>query len=148
MSLFRKILVPTDFSENAHHALERAIALAKATDAELHLCHAVQFVAPIVTPYEVPIPDDFAIQAREAARRHLDDAMKGVTAAGLTGEAHLLAEAADPGISELARSLGVDLIVMGTRGITGLKHVLLGSVAERTVRHAPCSVLTVKRAST
>ena len=85
-------------------------------------------------------------QAREAARRHLDESMERIKAAGLQGEAHLLAEAADPGISELARSLGVDLIVMGTRGITGLKHVLLGSVAERTVRHAPCSVLTVKRA--
>ena len=45
----------------------------------------------------------------------------------------------------LAEELGADLVVMGTQGHTGLKHVLLASVAERTLRHAPCSVLTVKR---
>jgi nucleotide-binding universal stress UspA family protein len=45
----------------------------------------------------------------------------------------------------LAGKLGADLIVIGTRGVTGLKHVFLGSVAERTVRLAPCPVLTVKR---
>jgi nucleotide-binding universal stress UspA family protein len=47
-------------------------------------------------------------------------------------------------VSDLARELGADLIVMGTRGATGLKHILLGSVAERTLRTAPCPVLTVK----
>jgi nucleotide-binding universal stress UspA family protein len=46
---------------------------------------------------------------------------------------------------ELAEKLPADLIVMGTRGLSGLKHVLLGSVAERTIRHAPCPVLTVKQ---
>ena len=47
-------------------------------------------------------------------------------------------------ISSAAQELGADLIVMGTRGLTGLKHVMLGSVAERTIRIAPCPVLTVK----
>ena len=57
---------------------------------------------------------------------------------------HLLADRADPGISQLAESLRADLIVMGTRCSSRLRHPLLGSVTERTVRHAPCSVLTVK----
>ena len=47
-------------------------------------------------------------------------------------------------ISELAREMEVDLIILGTHGYTGLKHVLLGSTAERVVRHAPCPVLTVR----
>ena len=47
-------------------------------------------------------------------------------------------------ISGVAEDIGADLIVMGTRGLTGVKHVLLGSIAERTIRIAPCPVLTVK----
>jgi nucleotide-binding universal stress UspA family protein len=47
-------------------------------------------------------------------------------------------------VTDLAKEIGADLIVMGTRGATGLKHIFLGSVAERTLRIAPCPVLTVK----
>jgi nucleotide-binding universal stress UspA family protein len=58
--------------------------------------------------------------------------------------AHITADAASSAIVESADQLGADLIVMGTRGLTGMKHILLGSVAERTVRLAHCPVMTVK----
>ena len=61
-----------------------------------------------------------------------------------TATSHLSEVPAASAIVDMAEELEADLIIMGTRGHTGLKHVLLGSVAERTLRHAPCSVLTVK----
>jgi universal stress protein A len=145
MPSFKRILVPTDFSEHAHRAVERAIALARDSGAELHICHAIHYVAPIVSPYEIPIPDDFIQQTRESAQLRLDELVTKGRDAGVECEGHLLSDAPDPAISNLAEELAADLIVMGTRGNTGLKHVLLGSVAERTVRHAHCSVLTVKQ---
>jgi nucleotide-binding universal stress UspA family protein len=63
---------------------------------------------------------------------------------GVQTEEHLSPLFPPEGIAESAAEVGADLIVMGTRGLTGFKHVLLGSVAERTVRTAPCPVLTVK----
>jgi nucleotide-binding universal stress UspA family protein len=62
----------------------------------------------------------------------------------VSADSHLGTAPAAAAIADLAEEVGADLIVMGTQGLTGLEHVLLGGVAERTVRHAPCSVLTVK----
>lgn len=144
MTSFHRIVVPTDFSETALIALESAIDLAKESQAELHVCHAFEYVAPMVSPYEIPVPEDFIQQTRAAAENRLDQLVSKGKSAGLYCEGHILVDRADPGISNLAKSLQADLIVMGTKGVTGLRHVFMGSVAERTVRHAPCSVLTVK----
>lgn len=144
MTSFTRIVVPTDFSETAHRAFESAVELATESQAELHICHAVEYVAPMVSPYEIPVPDDFIQQTREAAQSRLTEVVEQGKRAGLYCEGHLLSDHADPGISILAEALHADLIVMGTRGTGGLRHMFLGSVAERTVRHAPCSVLTVK----
>ena len=65
-------------------------------------------------------------------------------AEGIQARSHLTEVPAAPSIARTAEDLGADLIVMGTHGHTGIKHILLGSVAERTLRLAPCSVLTVK----
>ncbi|MBW2291457.1 MAG: universal stress protein [Deltaproteobacteria bacterium] len=86
----------------------------------------------MVSPYEIPIPEDFIQQTRAAAQNRLSEVVEEAKRAGLYCEGHLLSDRADPGI------------VMGTRGTSRLRHMFLGSVAERTVRHAPCSVLTVK----
>lgn len=144
MTSFHRIVVPTDFSADAQLAFESAIELAKESRAEIHICHAFEYVAPMVSPYEIPIPEDFIQQTRAAAEVRLDQLVSKGKSAGLYCEGHILSDRADPGISNLARSLQADLIVMGTKGITGLRHMFMGSVAERTVRHAPCSVLTVK----
>lgn len=140
----RSILVPTDFSESASRALEHAVGLAKTFRARIDLLHAYQVPIQIGVGEPVPLPQEFFDQMRERAQRRLDDLAAKLSSDGVEVRTHLALEAASRAIVEAAEQLGVDLIVMGTRGLTGMKHVLLGSVAERTVRLAPCPVMTVK----
>ena len=95
-------------------------------------------------PYAVTVPVDFVKESREAAERQLDEYAERLRGQGVEAKTHLVEVPAAAAIVRLAEELGADLIVMGTRGLTGLKHALLGSVAERTARTAPCSVLAVK----
>jgi nucleotide-binding universal stress UspA family protein len=138
------VLVATDFSEDAHQAVDAAMAIAKTFGARIEVVHAFQTPVPIVSPYEVVVPDGFLEQARDAAGQNLKGVVEKISAEGIEVGSHLAEVPAAPAIARLAEDLSVDLVVMGTRGNTGLKHVLLGSVAERTIRLAPCSVLTVK----
>jgi nucleotide-binding universal stress UspA family protein len=144
MKPIRSILAAVDFSENSDQALGAAIDLAKQTGAELHVVHALDLPIPIFNPYAISIPDALLTQAREEATRRLREAVEKVGKAGVKAKSHLTEVPAAPAIARLAEELGADLVVMGTHGHTGLKHVLLGSVAERTLRLAPCSVLIVK----
>jgi len=144
MKTIEKILVAVDFSEYADSVLDVAVEFAGQLNAELHLIHAFDVRIPLVTPYEVAIPTAFIEEAREAAASKLAALIQKVADDGVTATSHLSEVPAASAIVDLAEELGADLIIMGTRGHTGLKHVLLGSVAERTLRHAPCSVLTVK----
>jgi nucleotide-binding universal stress UspA family protein len=139
-----RILVAVDFSEHSNRALETAMELARRLRAELHLVHAFDIPVPLVTPYEIAIPDALIEQARDTAARKLEKALQKVRAEGIEGRSHLTEVPAAAAIVRVAEETKADLIVMGTRGHTGLKHLLLGSVAERTVRHAPCSVLTLR----
>jgi nucleotide-binding universal stress UspA family protein len=142
----RKILVPVDFSEHSRRALDEAIGLATKFGAELHLLHCYQLypVGAVVPPYGIVLPESFEREVRDSARRLLSEWGQKVSAGKIRAQEHISASAPSEGIRELAEKLGVDLIVMGTRGLSGFKHVLLGSVAERTVRIAPCPVLTVR----
>jgi nucleotide-binding universal stress UspA family protein len=144
MKHIRKIVVAVDFSEHVEPVLDAAVDFARQFNAELHLVHAFDVRIPLVTPYEVAIPTAFIEEAREAAASKLDALIRKVAAEGVTATSHLSEVPAASAIVDMAEELEADLIIMGTRGHTGLKHVLLGSVAERTLRHAPCSVLTVK----
>lgn len=145
MQPIRTIVVALDFSELSDRALDAAIWLARQFEAELHLVHAFDVRVPLVTPYEVAIPTTFIEEARQSAQRKLDAQEARAKETGLRVRSHLAEVPAATSIAETAEELGADLIVMGTHGHTGLKHVVLGSVAERTLRHAPCSVLTVKQ---
>jgi len=140
----KRVLVATDFSEQAAKALEAAVALAARNRAEVHLIHALEVALPLFEPYAVVIPADWVGEARRLAQEKLAKAHEVVRARGLGGTTHLGDVPAAHAIAERARELGADLVVMGTHGHTGLKHALLGSVAERTVEYAPCSVWTVK----
>jgi nucleotide-binding universal stress UspA family protein len=144
MTAPKRILVATDFSEQAGRALDAAVALATRTKAELHLVHALEVALPLFEPYAVVLPADWIGEARRLAEQKLQKAHAAVRAKGLTGTVHLGDVPAAHAIVERANAIGADLVVLGTHGHTGLKHVILGSVAERTVEYAPCAVWTVK----
>jgi nucleotide-binding universal stress UspA family protein len=144
MAGFRKILVPVDFSKHAQRALSTAIDLAKASGGKLHLLHCYQINVGAISPYGLVIPESFDRDIREAATKQLSKWKEQVTQKGLEAEAEVSPLFPSEAIAATAERIGADLIVMGTRGLSGLKHVMLGSVAERTVRIAPCPVLTLK----
>ena len=142
----RKILVPVDFSDHSQRALDQAIEFAKAFRAELHLLHCYQIHPAAVSTYGIVVPETFEHDIRMAALQRLSEWRDKVSAQGVRVQEHITAHFPAEEIVAIAERLGVDLIVMGTRGLTGFKHVLLGSVAERTIRLARCPVLTVKAA--
>ncbi len=143
MSRFKKILVPVDFSEHSTAALEAAVELARVFDSKIHLLHCYQIQPGSMSPYAVAIPSSYFPEIRDAASRHLAEWQEKHVPAGIPVETSMMSEAPSEAIVETAKKIGADLIVMGTRGLSGFKHVMLGSVAERTVRFAPCSVMTV-----
>lgn len=140
----RQILVAVDFSEHATDAVEAAIDLAKRYQTPLHVVHAYHLPVLVGMPDEVALPPEFWTGVKEAAASRLEQIVARVREAGVSATAHLRESHPTDAILDVAREIRADLIVMGTRGLTGLKHVLLGSVAERTLHLAPCSVLTVK----
>jgi len=140
MDTIRKILVPVDFSDHSLRALEDAIALGKTWNAEIHLLHCYQIHPASIDPYGLAYPEHFERDIRDAAQKRLAEWSDKVTAAGLKAVEHLSARFPSDEITEMADDLGIDLIAMGTRGLSGIKHVLLGSVAERVLRSAPCPV--------
>jgi universal stress protein A len=144
----RRIVVPVDFSAPGDHARDVGIALAKRFRAEVHLVHAFDAPLAVMVPYDMVLPESAIAAAREMARRKLDAAVEQAREAGVEATGHLADVPAAQQIAALARELRADLVVMGTHGHTGIRHVLLGSTAERTLRLAPCAVLTVKQADT
>ena len=138
-----RILVPSDFSASAREALGCAIDLAGAFSAEIHLLHSFAANPARITPYSEGLPFDYVEAVRKAAHARLDEEAEEARQAGVEVRTYLDEDLPSRAIASLAEKISADLIVMGTRGNSGVKHVLLGSVAERTVRIAPCPVLTV-----
>jgi nucleotide-binding universal stress UspA family protein len=143
MSRFEKILVPVDFSEHSTAALEVAVELASVFDSKLHLLHCYQIQPGGVSPYGIAIPSDYFTEIRDTAARQLAEWQEKHVPAAIPVDASTMSEFPSKAIAMTAEKIGADLIVMGTRGLSGFKHVMLGSVAERTVRIAPCPVMTV-----
>lgn len=144
----KNVLVPTDFSPYADHALHYAASLGERFGATIHLVH-VNTLHGYRGEAEIPaFPDmtPFLDRADRAARQQLD---AGVDHGGLA-EANVVkgllkSVNAHEAIVEYAKAKDIDIIVMATHGRTGLSLALIGSVAERVVRCAPCPVLTVRK---
>ena len=144
MNTISKILVAVDFSENSNRALDAATAYASKFGATIDLVHVFSSPVPAVYAYDVAIPDALVRDAQNAAKAKLEANRERVQSANIEVTTHLAEAPAHTAITQLAEEIAADLLVMGTRGHTGLKHALMGSVAERTLRHSPCSVLVVK----
>jgi nucleotide-binding universal stress UspA family protein len=140
----RKILVPTDFSEYSEKSWTWALAMAEQWRSRLFLLHVVPTPSypPLVmgtyfnvAEFEASLRADAEARVREFAGKTQGRTIQ-VDTQVIVGEPF-------SDICRVAEREGADLIIMGSHGRTGLSHVLLGSVAERVVRHAPCPVLVV-----
>ena len=139
-----KILVPVDFSEPSQKALHYARPFAEQFGASLTLIHVVE---PITYPMDfgyIPLETpDLEQQRLTDLGAKLAKLGKGL-AASVPVESFIRVGRAWKEIVETAKTQGTDLIIVSTHGYTGLQHALLGSVAEKVVRHAPCPVLVVR----
>jgi len=146
MNNIRKILVPVDFSENCRIALDWAMVLADKLDTKVILFHNFEIPDVMQEPAQrhMLLNRDMVGRVKEDIVKELQafaDKYNGdrISIAPEIGEGKSFV-----GIIKAAKNYNADLIVMGTHGRTGLQSMLIGSVAEKVVRKAPCPVLTVK----
>ncbi|MEM2319865.1 MAG: universal stress protein [Candidatus Bathyarchaeia archaeon] len=154
--LFEKILVPLDGSEHSLKALDLAVQIAKKFGGKITLIHVYQVnVRPMVMPEPITLTPGIPIispseyskvveAAREAGSRILAEGEKRVKAEGvevetIIREGHIVHE-----IVRVAGEGKFNLIVMGARGISRIKEIILGSVSDGVIRNAPCPVLITK----
>jgi nucleotide-binding universal stress UspA family protein len=151
-SVFKNIAFCTDFSTHADEAFAVAKDLAWHYGATLHIVHVmVNFsVSPPLHSTYMPIEYDpqFVEEVTKAASEAIQDRYVEAFKEKQPYEVHLLSGYSSTEILRLAKENDFDLIVMGSHGLTGLAHVLFGSTADRVVRKAPCSVLTVRSPQT
>jgi nucleotide-binding universal stress UspA family protein len=146
MITISRILCPTDFSSTSTHAIDLATHIAQWYGSRIAALHVVR---PIVTPYPgLPAVDPHGDPNTEAAERRrlcgeTARAFSPATAAGIPVDVMVHVDQPAHAILECATSLPADLIVMGTHGVSGFEHLLLGSVTEKVLRKAACPVLTV-----
>jgi universal stress protein A len=146
--MFHRIVVPTDFSKCSEEAWAMAKRVAAAPGSELVLVHVLAEV-PLYAEGVLNIEN--ARKIREGARKWVENALEDwvgkARAEGLNARAVALSGVAHEEIVQLARDERADLVVIGTHGRGGINRALLGSVADRVVRLAPCPVLTVREAA-
>ncbi len=149
MISIRRILAPSDFSDHSLPPVRYAAELADKFGAELVLLHVVQDLALVlpdaVMPTAVASPDVGAMM--DAAKDGLTALVDRLGLARLNPRTEVRVGSPAGEITAAAADLKSDLICIGTHGRGGLAHMLLGSVAEKIIRHAPCPVLTVRPTS-
>lgn len=145
MEKIQKILFPTDFSDNSNYAFDYALDLAKKFGARLYILHVIHELID-TTGFYVPnisldqLQTDLVKGAEEMMDRFIKEKMgdfKEYETMNIIGLPHIE-------VMNVARDKGIDMIVMGTHGRTGIDRVLFGSTAEKVVKKAPCPVLTVR----
>jgi nucleotide-binding universal stress UspA family protein len=140
----QRILVPLDFSDQAPMVLDWAAHLAAEHGSRVILLHAYHLPVEFQQLEGAYLPPDFwsnvKVEAEQSLSRHAEDLeRRGIQVESVVREGYPATVIVDEAVSQPA-----DLIVIGTHGLSGLKHMLLGSIAERVVQKAPCPVLTVK----
>jgi nucleotide-binding universal stress UspA family protein len=148
MTTIHRLLCATDLSAASAPAWEEAKRLARLFGAEVLLTHVVPPPPPVMFPAEGYFPPDLYAELTQRAQRdaekELDRLLGSVTGSGVTVRVRLENGSPAQRILEVVAKEAADILVVGTHGRTGLERALLGSVADRLVRQAPCPVLTVK----
>ncbi|MES2788306.1 MAG: universal stress protein [Planctomycetota bacterium] len=144
MASFQRILLAADFSDTSACAVEHAVLMAKTFGAALHVLHVLENGIPVMMDGVAYLPPNYLEEIEKWAAEQLEGVISredrdrlGVTLVMRKGSPFLE-------IIRYAREQQMDLIVMGTHGRGALAHVLLGNIAEKVVRKAPCPVLTVR----
>ncbi len=159
MSVFpTRILLASDGSESAAHATPVAVELSKKTHSELHVLYVGEDAYSTPLPYPEAADPAWVVQEdlapleeqgqqfEQVARQTLDAEVQKVRAVGGTvAQAHLRMGTPAAEIVELAEELEVGLVVVGSRGLGGIRRALMGSVSDSVVRHAHCMVLVVRK---
>jgi nucleotide-binding universal stress UspA family protein len=140
----KKILVPTDFSVGSEVALRYARELATAFQAQLHILHVLEDPIPYTSVEAFAVPVQFYQDLEKSVRQRMEQVLDAEDRQKF--DAQLTTEQGSPFVQiiKYAKANEMDLIVMGTHGRGPIAHMLLGSVAEKVVRKAPCPVLTVR----
>ncbi|MEO1049388.1 MAG: universal stress protein [Bacteroidota bacterium] len=145
----KKILIPTDFSEVADRALEVAVNISRKVDAQLIVLHVIEHPSggTFNASGEINLPSGeeglYMIKLVEKAKRDMAGLMERDLFEGVNAKQELQIGNPFHGIRDIVTEHDVDLIVMGTLGASGLEEILVGSNAEKVVRHAACPVLSV-----
>ena len=142
----KRVLCPTDFSRVSELGVELATRIAARSRARLTLQHNFEPIPALAIAGLEALPQsvvDLEKEREDEAEQRLNKLLDSIPKE-IAADARLTTGQAHASILALARALPADLIVMGTHGRTGLAHAFLGSVAERTLRRAPCAVLTVR----
>ena len=144
MPKFQRILLATDFSDPSSCATELAIHMAKTFGASLDVLHVLESEIPLMTDGLAYLPPNFYEEMEKRAAEQLEAVIPREDRDKLAVTLALRKGAPFLEIIRYARERNADLIVLGTHGRGAVAHVLLGNVAERVVRKAPCPVLTVR----
>ena len=141
----QKILVATDFTESSQAAADIGLEFAQTLRVPLVLMHAYPILATIYSGVPMAPSQDYALQYEKAAREALEKERARLAARGAEVVPLLRAGTPWEEILSTAQEVKADLIIVGTHGRRGLPRALLGSVAEKVVRLAPCPVLVVRQ---
>lgn len=142
----RTIVVGTDGSKSSLKAVEQAAQLASATGGTLHIACAVPNAADITAfaSVAIAIPGGWDEQAFTEAAAAVDRAAEVASQHGTDAKRHVLRGEASDALIDLTNEVGADVLVVGSKGMTGASRFLLGSVPNRCAHHAHCSVLVVR----
>ena len=147
----QNIVVPIDFSKMSVQAIHVAKRLAQRFSASIHLAHVrhLNYAADLMAPVPPMVPFAFTPYEHDAARSVLKELEEVASECGVSSATCDVLSGAPPfdEICRLAKTVSAGLVVMTTHGRTGLKHVFLGSTAERIVQHSSCPVLVTRRSA-
>ncbi len=142
--MFKKILCPVDFSEFTKDVVAYAADISRQYGAELHVLHVIPNLT-YFTPYESFLTPENLVAMEKNIQDEVDRDFKEVlSAVDIDVRKVVRTGVAFVEIIDYAKTEGIDLIVMGTHGRSGIEHILIGNVAEKVVRKSPCPVMTIR----